>query len=173
MGINYPIDARAWHLQLVLDKRPAMRQRRLPEASSSATACYVCHEPTTERCWCACRAVVHAGCLLQSVHATGQARCTICREPIANLRLRKRSRRYICMSVLLVLSGVATVACSVLSGLAVGWATETGVWSDGGVQLSHGAGWIVASMWTSKGFMRLLNERDLAMQHTEYEYHPK
>ena len=150
-----------------------MRQLRLGEAFANVTACYVCHEPTTETCRCACQAVVHAACLLKSVHATGKAHCTICKGPIANLRVRERSRRLLCVWALLVLCGVATVVCSVLSGLAVGWAAETDNATDFGVLLSHSAGWIVASMWTSRGFSRLLNERDLAMRQTVYEYRGK
>lgn len=150
-----------------------MRELRLGGAFANVAACYVCHEPTTETCRCACRAVVHAACLLKSVHATGRAHCTICKEPIANLRVRARSRRLLGVSALLALCGVATVACSVLSGLAVGWAAETDNATDFGVLLTHSAGWIVASMWTCKGFSRLLHERDLAMRHTAYEYHRK
>lgn len=147
-----------------------MRQLRLREAFANVTACYVCHEPTTETSRCACRAVVHAACLLKSVHATGKPHCTICKGPIANLRVRAWSRRLLCVWALLVLCGGATVVCSVLSGLAVGWAAETDSATDFGVLLSHSAAWIVASMWTSRAFSWLLNERDLALRHTAYEY---
>lgn len=146
------------------------QRRRPPPPVERAAVCYVCHEPTTQTCQCRCRAVVHAVCLLKTVHALGAPRCTICRGPIVNLRVRALSRRLYCIWALLALMAVSVVVFSVLAGLLVGWAAEESDWTEFYVLLSRCGGSIVLSMWASKGFERLLHERDAALRRTEYVY---
>ena len=82
-------------------ERPSRRRAAPPAEDDAATWCYVCNELTTERSQCACKATVHADCLLKCVRATGRSHCTICHGPIRNLRVnrwQRLSRRISAMS---------------------------------------------------------------------------
>jgi hypothetical protein len=153
----------------------AFAVERPPDAAiatttTTTTVCYVCHEPTTEKCQCACRAVVHADCLLRSVRASGKANCTICLGPIANLRVRtwrRVSRRLTCG---IFAMGTIVMVCCLAAGLLVGLAAEEkrpNVFCDLLICCAVSVG---ASMAASRVLHRLLCERDLATEHTEYVY---
>lgn len=47
--------------------------------------CFVCHELTSHRSQCACRAFVHRHCLVKALAANPSTDCTICASPIENV----------------------------------------------------------------------------------------
>ena len=72
--------------------------------------CFVCHEETTERCECACKAHVHRACLLKSIEARGKTDCTICKQPIQNVELRsvRVLSRWVCVFALALATTIVT-----------------------------------------------------------------
>ena len=85
--------------------------------------CFVCHEETTERCACACKAHVHRACLLKSIEARQKTDCTICKQPIENVELRsvRVLSRWVCVFALALASTIVTsfTASLLLLALAV------------------------------------------------------
>lgn len=150
--------------------RPLRRRAAPPAEDAATTCCYVCHEPTTETCRCACKATVHADCLLKCVRASGMPYCTICLGTIANLRVprwRRITRRH---SVALVLTGLAICYYSVFTALMVGLYVEE---KDPEVATKHvlqGTGSLVLTWAASKLFLWMVESRDRIADHAEYEY---
>lgn len=135
-----------------------------------ASPCYVCHEPTTETCQCACRAVVHAECLLQCIQRTGQPSCTICKGVVANVRVRRQRRlsRYVgCFAVLLwsimLLSALAAM-------ILVAMAAEEHRVHEFYDLLIFCATSVAIAMIASSCLQKLLHERDLVEHRIEYKY---
>ena len=78
--------------------------------------CYVCHEDTAEQCACACKAYVHRVCLLKTIEARKSTQCSICAQPIRNVRarpVRRVARWVVCFAIVLV----ATIASTSLAAL--------------------------------------------------------
>jgi len=188
MGINYPasrhlafatsgIDKRWTHLpmrQLTLFEAYAVDRPAAVAVAAAATTttsvCYVCHEPTTNKCQCACRAVVHADCLLRSIRTADKAHCTICLGPIANLRTRRWRRVSRRITIGLVVTGAAICYSSVFAAIMVGMYVEE---KDSEASMKHvipGIGALMQAWAGSKLFSWLVEQRDLTAEHVEYEY---
>ena len=139
-------------------------------ATTTTAVCYVCHEPTTNKCQCACRAVVHADCLLRSIRTADKAHCTICLGPIANLRARRWRRVPRRITVGLVVTGAAICYSSVFAAIMVGMYVEA---KDSKASMKHviqGIGALMQAWAGSNLFSWLVEKRDLAAEHVEYEY---
>jgi hypothetical protein len=134
------------------------------------TWCYVCHDLTTETCRCACRATVHADCLLKCVRTTGRPYCTICLGPIANLKVRRWRRISRRISLALVVTGAAVCYSSVFAAVMVGMYVEAND-SDVAIKCAiQGIGSLMQAWAASKLFSWLVEKRDLTAEHVEYEY---
>lgn len=132
--------------------------------------CYVCYESTTETCQCPCRATVHAECLLTCVRRTGRGYCTICLGPIANLKVRRWRRISRRISVALVMCGAAVCYYSVYAAVMVGQYVEE---QNSEVALKYmiqGFGALIQGWVASRLFLWLIEKRDAASEHAEYEY---
>jgi hypothetical protein len=69
-------------------------------ADAYVPVCYICLEEVrdpTDVGECACRAPVHAACLLKAVAASDSLVCGICKEGIANVQKRERWRLQVTM----------------------------------------------------------------------------
>ena len=142
----------------------------LRTADAVTTWCYVCHELTTETCQCACRATVHADCLLKCVRTTGRPYCTICLGRIANLRVhrwRRLSRR---ITVGLVVTGAAICYSSVFAAVMVGMYVEAKDSEASMKYVIQGIGALMQAWAGSRLFSWLVEKRDLTAEHVEYEY---
>ena len=148
------------------------RSRRAVASTADAvtTWCYVCHEVTTESCQCACRATVHADCLLKCVRTTGRPYCTICLGPIANLRVRRWRRVSRRISVALVVTGSAICYSSVFAAIMVGMYVEAKESEASVKYVIQGIGALVQAWAGTRLFSWLVEKRDLTAEHTEYEY---
>ena len=73
--------------------------------------CYICFEPTTQRCHCECvNRYAHVSCLLKFHSQRQCTRCMICTKQIKNLKLHKKTRtRPSANSIVLVGGGVIFV----------------------------------------------------------------
>jgi|SaaInlV_125m_DNA_1040241.scaffolds.fasta_scaffold08367_6 hypothetical protein len=142
----------------------------LPIVDAATTWCYVCHESTTETCQCACKATVHAHCLLKCVRVSGLPYCTICLGRIANLKVHRWRRITRRSSTALVASGVAICYYSVYSAVMVGRYVEE---KDPNVEfkcMMQCVGSLIMACMASKVCSRLLEMRDSVAEHVEYEY---
>lgn len=83
--------------------------------------CFVCHEPTIERCACACKAHVHKECLLRSIEARQKTDCTICKQPIQDVAHRpvRVFSRWVCAFAIALAFTVMTAALASLLLLAL------------------------------------------------------
>jgi len=152
--------------------RPFRRRGAAPLAEDdAATWCYVCHELTTETCQCACRATVHADCLLKCVRVTGRSHCSICLGPIRNLRVRRWHRVSRRLSVGLVVAGAAMCGFSVNAAVMVGRAVEEKDAVEFYRLLIVCMGNLMESWAMSRLFSWLMERRDLTAEHVEYEYY--
>ena len=92
-------------------------------AGQRAMRCFVCHEPTTERCACVCKAPVHKTCLLRSIEACQKTDCTICKQPIQDVAQRpvRVVSRWVCAFAIALVSTIvaASLASLLLLALAV------------------------------------------------------
>lgn len=134
------------------------------------SVCYICHEPTTQTCECACRAVVHAACLLQCIQKSGSPTCTICKNAITNVRVRARRRisRYVGFFVVFLLSVI--VVSGVAAMLLVALAAEEQRTHEFYDLLIYCAVMVVIAMIASNFLQTLLHERELVEEHVEYKY---
>ena len=135
-----------------------------------ASPCYVCHESTTETCQCACRAVVHAECLLQCIQRSGQPSCTICKGVVANVRVRRQRRlsRYVgCFVVLLSLTMVLGALSSMILVAMAAEEQRTNEFYD--LLICCALSVAIATI-ASSFLQKLLYERDLVEDHIEYKY---
>ena len=86
-------------------------------------SCFVCHEETSERCACACRAHVHRSCLLRSIEARQKTDCTICKHPIQDVQEQTVCvfSRWVCAFAIALVSTifVSSLASLLLLALAV------------------------------------------------------
>lgn len=135
-----------------------------------ASQCYVCHEPTTETCQCACRAVVHAECLLQCIRRSGKPSCTICKGVIANVRVCRRRRLSRCVGCFVVLLSATIVLCSIAAMILVAMAAEEQRMHQFYDLLICCATSVAIAMIASSFLQKLLYERDLVEDVTEYKY---
>ena len=79
---------------------------------SETPQCYICFEPTTQLCKCACvDRYAHLECLVK-LHAQRRCiKCTVCQKTIGGMQLTKKTyTRPSYMSLGLVLSGIVLVA---------------------------------------------------------------
>ena len=114
--------------------------------------CYICHDPTTETCACACKPAVHAHCLLKSIKLTNNPTCTICQGAIANVRLHTRHRlsRYVgCFATML--GGVTRM--HQFYELIIGCSAS-----------------VAMATIASSSLRKLLQDYELELVHTEYKY---
>lgn len=142
----------------------------LPTVDAATTWCYVCHESTTETCQCACKATVHADCLLKCVRASGLPYCTICLGPVANLKVcrwRRITRRG---SAALVASGTAIGYYSVYSAVMVGQYVEEKNPEVALKCMMQCLGSLIMTWVASKTFSWLLEKQNSIAEHVEYEY---
>lgn len=146
-------------------------QRAAPRTADGATTwCYVCHDSTTERCRCACKATVHADCLLKYVRVSGRPYCSICLGPIANIKVHRWrciSRR---ISVGLVVTGVAICYSSVVAALMVGLYVEETSSREATKYAIQGIGAFLQAWAGSKLFLWLVHKRDLTAERVEFQY---
>ena len=151
--------------------RPPLRRRAATQADDDDTRrCYVCHELTTETCQCACRATVHADCLLKCVRASGRSHCSICLGPIANLRVhrwRRVSRR---LSVWLLATGAAVFYFSVSAAIEVGRIVEARDRTEFYRRIIVCVSFLAQSWGASRLFSWLVEKRDLTADHVEFHY---
>lgn len=154
-----------------VERPPPLRRRAAPPADDDDTTwCYVCHELTTETCQCACRATVHADCLLKCVRASGRSHCSICLGPIANLRVnrwRRLSRR---ISTMLVVAGAAIFYFSVSAAIEVGRIAEARNRTEFYRRVIVCVSFLAQSWGSSRLFSWLLERRDLTAEHVEFYY---
>ena len=135
-----------------------------------ASLCYICHEPTTETCQCACRAVVHAACLLQCVQKTGSVTCSICKNAITNVRVREYRRLSRCVGCF-VATLLAVVMTSCLAAMIlVALAAEEERTREFYDLLICCAATVMIAMIASNFLEKLLRERDLLEERVEYKY---
>ena len=132
--------------------------------------CDVCHEPTTETSECACKAQVHPRCLLKCVALSQSTICTICHQPIVNVR-RKETRqvKWLVCGFAMVLF-LTTFACCIVSLLLAALAVEekrTYVFHD---LLICCATAVAMAMVGSRFLQRLLEQEELVAGHEEYSF---
>ena len=151
--------------------RPPLRRRAATQADDDDTRrCYVCHELTTETCQCACRATVHADCLLKCVRVSGRSHCSICLGPIANLRVsrwRQLSRR---VSIEIMAAGAAMFYFTVSAAIEVGRMIEARNRTEFYKRAIVCASFFAQSWGASRLFSWLLERRDLAGERVEFYY---
>lgn len=135
-----------------------------------ASLCYVCHDPTSETCQCACRAVVHATCLLKCVRKSGSPTCSICKSAVTNVHVHTH-RRVSCFVgcfafSLVVVVGTSCLAATVLVALAAEEQRPREFYN----LLICCAVMVLISTIASNFLQRLLRERDLVEERVEYKY---
>jgi len=135
-----------------------------------ASQCYVCHEPTTETCQCACRAVVHAECLLQCIRRSGKPSCTICKGVVANVRVFRQRRLSRYVGCFVVLLSVTMVLGCVAAMILVAMAAEEQRVHEFYDLLICCATSVAIAMIASSFLQKLLYERDLVEDRIEYKY---
>lgn len=135
-----------------------------------ASLCYICHESTTETCQCACRAVVHAACLLQCVQKTGSLKCSICKNAITNVRVREYRRLSRCVGCLVATLFVVMATSFLAAMILVALAAEEQRTREFYDLLICCAVTVMIAMIASSFLQRLLHERDLLEERTEYKY---
>ena len=132
--------------------------------------CYVCHEETAERCACACRAHVHPACLLKSIEARKNTRCSICAQPIRNVRARPERRVshwVVCFAVVLVATIVSTsLAAMLLLALAVDDRNHSAFYD----LLICCASCVLVSMCASGFLQKLMQDHDLVVTQSVYRF---
>ena len=132
--------------------------------------CYICHDPTTETCACACKPAVHAHCLLKSIKLTNNPTCTICQGAIANVRLHTRHRlsRYVgCFATML---GGVTLACSLAALLLLALAVEEKRMHQFYELIIGCSASVAMATIASSSLRKLLQDYELELVHTEYKY---
>lgn len=135
-----------------------------------ATLCYVCHEPTSETCQCACRAVVHAACLLQCVRRSGSPTCSICKNAIANVRARTHRRLSRLVGCFVATLFVVILTSCLAAIILVALAAEEQRTREFYDLLISCAVMVLVSTFASSLLQKLLRERDLVEERVEYKY---
>jgi len=151
-------------------ERPSRRRAAPPAEDDAATWCYVCHELTTERSQCACKATVHADCLLKCVRATGRSHCTICHGPIRNLRVNRWQRLSRRISAMMLAAGAAIFYFGVSAAIEVGRMVEASNRVERCRCVIACASLLAQSWGASRLFSWLLERRDLTAEHVEFYY---
>ena len=132
--------------------------------------CYVCHEETTERCKCACKAHVHRACLLKSIEARGNMSCSICAQPIQNVcarPVRRVSHWVVCFAVVLVATIVSTsFAAMLLLALAVDDRNHSAFYD----LLACCLCCVCVSVCASNFLQKLIQDHDLVVTHDAYRF---
>ena len=132
--------------------------------------CYVCHEETTERCACACKAHVHRACLLKTVEARKNTRCSICAQPIKNVcarPVRRVSHWVVCFVIVLVATIASTsLAAILLLALAVDDRNHSAFYD----LLICCASSVFLAMFASHFLQKLLTDHDLVVSHEVYSF---
>ena len=139
-------------------------------SSSNSSVCYICYEPTTETCQCACKPTVHADCLLKHVRISRRRTCSICHGPIANLRVRQRRRFYRSLTVLMYFAGVFIGIAAVAAMLSVAEAAVEPDLEKFYRFLLRSVGCVMEAIGASKLFTWLLERREREAEFTEYDY---
>ncbi len=132
--------------------------------------CFVCHEETTERCACACKAYVHAACLLKSIELRQNTQCTICAQPIRNVEQRtvRVPSRWVIAFALALASTITTsaLAAVLLLALAVDDRNHASFYD----LLVCCASSTFLSMFAAYFLQKLLEDHELAVAHDVYRF---
>lgn len=132
--------------------------------------CYVCHEDTTEQCACACKAHVHRACLLKTIEARKSTLCSICAQPIQNVRalpVRSVSHWVVCFTVVLVATIVSTsLAAMLLLALAVDDRHHSAFYD----LLICCASCVCVSMCASGFLQKLIRDHDVVVTRDAYRF---
>lgn len=132
--------------------------------------CFVCHEETTARCACACKAHAHPACLLKAVQACKSANCTICLAPITNVRLGNEHRLSLRVFCLALTLASATVIASVASVIFLARAVDSRK-EDHQNQWLICCGSSVGVSLVASGFLqKLTRAQDLYTVHEVYRF---
>jgi E3 ubiquitin-protein ligase DOA10 len=132
--------------------------------------CFVCHEETTERCACACKAYVHGACLLKTIEARQNTQCTICAQPIGNVEqqaVRVPSRWVIAFALALVSTIMtSSLAALLLMALAVDDRNHASFCD----LLICCTSSVFLAMFASHFLQKLLEDHDLTVTHDVYRF---
>ena len=130
--------------------------------------CYVCYEDTAEQCVCACKAHVHRACLLKTIEARNSTQCSICAQPIQNVRalpVRRVSRWVVCFAVVLMATIVSTsLAAILLLALAVDDRNHSAFYD----LLICCASCVCVSTCASSFLQKLMQDHELVVAHEMY-----
>ena len=132
--------------------------------------CFVCYEETTNQCACACKAHVHRACLLKTINVCNSTNCTICVQPIQNVRnqpQRHVSRWVVCFAAALATTALLGCLSSILLlALAVENKNNESFYDLLTCCISS----IAVSMLASGFCKRILQECDLVVVSDVYRY---
>ena len=130
--------------------------------------CYVCYEDTAEQCVCACKAHVHRACLLKTIEARNSTQCSICAQPIQNVRalpVLRVSRWVVCFAVVLMATIVSTsLAAILLLALAVDDRNHSAFYD----LLICCASCVCVSTCASSFLQKLMQDHELVVAHEMY-----
>ena len=132
--------------------------------------CYICHEPTTdtETSECACKASVHARCLLRAIALARSTKCTICHQPITNVQLKSTRRVAWMVCGLATALLLSTIACCLAALLFIALAVEEERWGVFEDLLICCVTAVSMAMLGSRFLTRLLENHELMVVHEEY-----